>query len=79
MEIITVSPAVTAQAVELVARDRSFHPVQDCLDHIEHDGVFRLDTMFSTYFGSEQTEYTKLVGRNMRISSSLGSSIPAVK
>lgn len=68
VEAIAVSPAVTAQAVELVARDRSFHPVQEYLHSFEHDGVFRLDTMLSMYFGSEQTEYTKLVGRNMMIS-----------
>ncbi|APG06975.1 hypothetical protein BKD09_01415 [Bradyrhizobium japonicum] len=68
VEAIAVSPAVTAQAVELVARDRSFHPVQDYLDNLEHDGTFRLDRMLSTYFGSEQTEYTKLTGRNMMIS-----------
>ena len=30
--------------------------------------MFRLDKMLSTYFGAEQSEYTKLVGRNMMIS-----------
>ncbi|RXG86152.1 hypothetical protein EAS61_34080 [Bradyrhizobium zhanjiangense] len=68
VEGIAVSPAVTAQAIELVARDRSFHPVQDYLDSLEHDGLFRLDTMLPTYFGADQTPYTKLVGRNMMIS-----------
>jgi len=68
VEAIAVSPAVTAQAVELVARDRAFHPVQDYLLGLEHDGVARLDKMLSTYFGAEQSEYTKLVGRNMMIS-----------
>jgi predicted P-loop ATPase len=67
VEGIVVTPAVTAQAVELVARDRSYHPVQDYLHGLQHDGVYRLDTMLSTYFGAEQTEYTKLVGRNMMI------------
>jgi predicted P-loop ATPase len=68
VEAIAVTPAVTAQAVELVARDHSYHPVQDYLLGLEHDGVFRLDTMLSTYFGADQSEYTKLVGRNMMIS-----------
>ncbi|MET4442612.1 putative P-loop ATPase [Bradyrhizobium sp. GM2.2] len=68
VEAIAVTPAVAAQAVELVARDRSYHPVQDYLLGLEHDGEFRLDTMLSTYFGAEQSEYTKLVGRNMMIS-----------
>jgi predicted P-loop ATPase len=68
VEAIAVTPAVAAQAVELVARDRSYHPVQDYLLGVEHDGVFRLDTMLSAYFGTEQSEYTKLVGRNTMIS-----------
>jgi predicted P-loop ATPase len=67
-EAIAVSPAVTAQAVELVARDRSYHPVHDYLFGLEHDGVFRLDTMLATYFGADQSEYSRLVGRNMMIS-----------
>ncbi|MBR0792163.1 virulence-associated E family protein [Bradyrhizobium manausense] len=68
VEAIAVTPAVAAQAVELVARDRSYHPVRDYLNSLEHDGVFRLDTMLSTYFGAEQSEYTKMVGRNVMIS-----------
>jgi predicted P-loop ATPase len=67
-EAIAVTPAVTAQAVELVARDRTYHPVQDYLRSLEHDGAARLDTMLAKYFGAEQSEYTKLVGRNMMIS-----------
>jgi predicted P-loop ATPase len=66
-EGIAVTPAVTAQAVELVARDRSYHPVQDYLLSLQHDRQYRLDTMLSIYFGAEQSEYTKLVGRNMMI------------
>jgi predicted P-loop ATPase len=66
-EGIAVTPAVTAQAIELVARDRSYHPVQEYLLGLQHDRLFRLDTMLSTYFGTEQSEYTKLVGRNMMI------------
>jgi predicted P-loop ATPase len=67
-EAIAVTPAVTAQAVELVARDHAYHPVQDYLLGLEHDGKARLDTLLSQYFGAEQSEYTKLVGRNLMIS-----------
>jgi len=67
-EAIAVTPAVTAQAVELVARDCSCHPVQDYLRGLEHDGTPRLDTMLATYFGADQSEYTRLVGRMMMIS-----------
>ena len=38
---IAVSSATTAQAVELVAKDRQFHPVLDYLDSLQHDGTPR--------------------------------------
>ena len=65
---IGVNVPTAAQAVELVARDRSFHPVMDYLDSIEHDGKARLETMLSKYFGAQQSPYTAAVGRNMMIS-----------
>jgi predicted P-loop ATPase len=68
VEGITVTPAVTAQAVELVARDRSFHPVRDYLRGCEWDGQDRLATTLSTYFGAEQSAYTEAIGRMMMTS-----------
>ena len=65
---IGVNVPTAAQAVELVARDRSFHPVMDYLDSLEHDGNARLETMLSKYFGAQQSPYTAAVGRNMMIS-----------
>ena len=65
---ISVNVPTTAQAVELVARDRSFHPVIDYLHSLEHDGKPRLNTMLSKYFGAEQSPYTAAVGLQMMVS-----------
>jgi predicted P-loop ATPase len=64
---ISVNTATAAQAVEAVARDRSFHPVRDYLSGLQHDGVSRLDTWLSTCLGAEQTIYNATVGRAMLI------------
>jgi hypothetical protein len=65
VEGITVTPAVTAQAVELVARDRTYHPVRDYVRSREWDRTDRLATLLSTYFGAEQSNYTEAIGRMM--------------
>jgi predicted P-loop ATPase len=64
---IGVPVAVAAQAVEAVARDRSFHPVVNYLGGLEHDGRARANTWLSTYLGADDTPYTQAVGRAMLI------------
>jgi predicted P-loop ATPase len=64
---ISVNAATAAQAVEAVARERSFHPVIDYLSDIQHDGVARSGTWLSTCLGAEQSRYTESVGRAMLI------------
>jgi predicted P-loop ATPase len=64
---ISVQSKITAQAVEVVARDRSFHPVRDYLSSLQHDGISRLDTWLSTCWGAERTPYTATIGRAMMI------------
>lgn len=64
---IAVNVATAAQAVEVVARDRSFHPVLDYLDSLQHDGTPRLNSWLSTYLGCEQNAYIEAVGRSMLI------------
>jgi predicted P-loop ATPase len=66
-EGIGVTPAVTQQAVEAVARDRSFHPVQDYLDGLKHDGESRLATWMTKYLGAPDTAYHREVGRIIMI------------
>jgi predicted P-loop ATPase len=64
---ISVQSKVTAQAVEVVARDRSFHPVREYLSGLQYDGIARLDTWLSTCWGAERTAYTATIGRAMMI------------
>jgi predicted P-loop ATPase len=64
---IGVTVAVAAQAVETVARDRSFHPVRDYLNSLLHDGKARLGSWLSTCLGAEQTPSNEVVGRAMLV------------
>lgn len=64
---IAVSSREAAKAVETVARDRSFHPVQDYLASLKHDGTARLQTWLRDYLGAEDSEYTATVGRCMMV------------
>lgn len=60
---IGVNTATAAQAVETVARDRSFHPVVNYLESLRHDGVARLNGWIARYLGAEQNDYHATVGR----------------
>jgi predicted P-loop ATPase len=64
---IGVSTATAGQAVEMVAQERSFHPVRDYLQSIQHDGMPRIGTWLSDYMGVERSKYTDAVGRAMLI------------
>ena len=64
---IAVNTQTAAQAVEAVARDRSFHPVIDYLSSLQHDGKARSGTWLSTCLGADQTAYNETVGRAMLI------------
>jgi predicted P-loop ATPase len=64
---ISVQSKITAQAVEVVARDRPFHPVREYLSSLQYDGIPRLDTWLSTCWGAERTSYTATIGRAMMI------------
>lgn len=64
---IHISPDIVGQAVEVVARDRSFHPVLEYLDRLEHDGEPRLDMLFPRYFGADDTPYSRAVGARFLI------------
>ena len=50
-------------AVNVVAQERSFHPVRDYLNSCEWDGVKRVDTLLIDYLGAEDNDYTRAVTR----------------
>ena len=64
---ITVEAGIAAQAVEAVARDRSFHPVREYLDILVSDGVPRIETWLRDYLGTDDNLYTRSVGRCMLV------------
>jgi predicted P-loop ATPase len=59
---------VMHQAVDLRARERSYRPVRDYLRSIRWDGARRIDTWLSRYFGAEDSEYHRGIGRMFIIS-----------
>ena len=64
---ILVSVEVAGQAVQAVARDRSYHPVRDYLTALKWDGTKRLEGWLNLYLGAEVSEYCSAVGeRYMR-------------
>jgi hypothetical protein len=64
---IPIKPQTAAQAVEVVARERSYHPVLSYLDSIEWDHKQRLDQWLTKYLGADETPYTNGVGRSALI------------
>lgn len=56
-----------AQAVVATANKSIVHPVRKYLESLNWDAKQRLPTLFSNYFGSEQTPYTEAVGKMLVI------------
>lgn len=57
-----VPPEMIKAGVKLVAKEFAFDSAQDWLGGLEWDGVERIDTFYSTYFGVANTPYTRAVG-----------------
>jgi predicted P-loop ATPase len=76
---IPVKVPTTSQAVELVARERPYHPVRDYLDSLDWDGVCRLDRLFPQYFGANDDIYTANIGRHFMIGAVARVMSPGIK
>jgi predicted P-loop ATPase len=63
-----VSKDTVFSAVDLIARERSYHPVKEYLEGLAWDSIARLDTWLSIYLGAEQVPYTTNIGRMFLIS-----------
>jgi predicted P-loop ATPase len=50
-------------AIEQVADQNKFHPVQDYLNKLEWDGVPRIESFFSRFVGAPVNSYTKSVSK----------------
>lgn len=55
------------RAVNIVAAERAYNPVQDYLRGVEWDGKPRLDTWLRDYVGAEQSAYKRAVGSRWMI------------
>ena len=58
-----LSKDVAHQAVELRARENSFHPVRDHLEALRWDGVARLGSWLTAYLGVPAGAYSAAIGR----------------
>lgn len=56
-----------AQAIELCAQERSFHPVRDYIDSLKWDGAPRLRGWMTRYLGAEANPYSAAIGRMFMI------------
>lgn len=65
---LMIGTDTVGQAVETVARERSFHPVRDYLDFIRWDGDPRLDTWLTEYLGVTPSHYAAAVGAKWMLS-----------
>jgi predicted P-loop ATPase len=59
---IRLSKDIMHQAVDLRARECSFHPVRDYLDNLVWDETPRLRSFFPTYFGTDNDDYAQAIG-----------------
>jgi predicted P-loop ATPase len=54
---------MTRQAIDVVAKDRTFHPVREYLNSLTWDGVPRIGKWLTTYLGAPDTDYNNKIGR----------------
>ena len=76
---IMVPMSIAGQAVEVVARDRVFHPVREYLDQLTWDGTPRLETWLGHYLGADDTPYHRAVGSRWLISAVARIFVPGCK
>lgn len=68
MGLRRIGREIVGLAVEIVAQERSFHPVKDYLNRLVWDGVKRLDRWMFTYLGAkaednDAIEYVAAIGK----------------
>ncbi len=51
-----------AECINVVAEPNTYHPIREYLSRLEWDGQSRVKTWLSSYMGSKDTPYSRLVG-----------------
>ena len=64
---VFVGVEIAGQAVQTVAKDRTFHPVREYLDSLKWDAQPRAAIWLSVYLGVEESAYSKAVGERYLI------------
>jgi putative DNA primase/helicase len=65
---VNVDTGLTSQAIEVVARDATFHPVRDYLNGLQWDGEERVATWLTVYLGVAPSAYVSEIGKAFLIS-----------
>lgn len=65
---IFVTVPVCVEAIFTVAKERSYHPVQEYLSGLKWDRMSRLNSWLHKYLGAEDSEYHSAVGKRWMIS-----------
>ncbi len=66
-------------AISVVARKKSFHPIKDYLKSTTWDKKPRIENLFIDYLGANNNEYTKAVARKMLVAAVARIMNPGVK
>lgn len=61
------STSTVQNAFTEVVHANTFHPIKEYLESNIWDGIDRLDRLFVTYLGAEDTHYTRMVTRKMLV------------
>ena len=64
---IPVNKDIAAQAVQVVAREHSFHPVRAYLNSLKWDGTGRIDDWLTVCLGVDRSDYVRAVGAKFLI------------
>jgi len=59
---VHVNSGLAGEAVQVLAREHSFHPVRDYLKGLTWDGSKRIDRWLTTYLGAEESAFSHAIG-----------------
>jgi predicted P-loop ATPase len=63
-----VAKDVVHQAIDMLAVRSRFHPIRDYLSALEWDRTSRLERLFPSYFGADQSPYNQAIGTMFLVS-----------
>jgi predicted P-loop ATPase len=64
---ISVNKEIAGQAIQVVARERSFHPIRAYLNGLVWDKIPRIDKWLTQYLGVKPSDYVRAVGAKFLI------------